>query len=144
MAAHPLFLDTSYVLALFNTRDQWHSVAVEWQQRVASAGSSLVTTELVLVEIGDSLASVNFRSGATKIIRTLLESELVNVVAASSELFEKSFDLYESRADKDWGLTDCSSFIVMTENQLTDALSTDDHFRQAGFNPLLRSKDLSK
>lgn len=143
MPAHPLFLDTSYVLALFNTRDQWHSVAVEWQQRVASTGSSLLTTELVLVEIGDSLASVNFRSGATKIIRTLLESQLVSVVAASSELFKKSVDLYESRADKDWGLTDCSSFIVMTEHSLTDSLTTDEHFRQAGFNPLLRSKDLS-
>lgn len=46
-----------------------------------------------------------------------------------------SADLLEdcSRADKAWSLTDCISFSVMTERRLSDALTADHHFEQAGF-----------
>jgi uncharacterized protein len=45
--------------------------------------------------------------------------------------------IYNSRSDKDWGLTDCTSFVVMSERNLTEALTTDSHFQQAGFRALL-------
>ena len=45
--------------------------------------------------------------------------------------------LFEARADKEWSLTDCISFVVMTEQRIADALTTDHHFIQAGFNALL-------
>jgi len=59
------------------------------------------------------------------------------VVAASARLFDAALDLYQRRPDKDWGLTDCASFVVMSDRKLTDALTADEHFRQAGFRPLL-------
>lgn len=37
-----------------------------------------------------------------------------------------------------WSLTDCSSFIVMEERGLADAMTADRHFEQAGFRALLR------
>jgi len=40
--------------------------------------------------------------------------------------------------DKEWGLTDCISFVVMKDRKLTDVLTTDHHFEQAGFKSLLR------
>ncbi len=137
MANNALFLDTAYVYALFNTRDQWHEKAVEWERKIALENQLLVTTQFVLTEIGNGLSSLKFRRQAISIIYALQQSNLVEVVPVSRELFTKALKLYEQRPDKSWGLTDCTSFVVMTENNLTDALTTDEHFRQAGFKALL-------
>jgi hypothetical protein len=38
-----------------------------------------------------------------------------------------------ARPDKEWSLTDCISFVAMNERNITDALTSDHHFEQAGF-----------
>jgi predicted nucleic acid-binding protein len=48
-----------------------------------------------------------------------------------------ALELYRGRSDKDWGMTDCASFVVMAENGISDALTADQHFKQAGFRPLM-------
>lgn len=131
------FLDSAYLIALVNTRDQWHERAVQWQVRLAPARRRLLTTEMVLVEFADALAAVRFRGQAARTIAILRSSPLVEVVAASSQLLTTALDLYQNRSDKDWGLTDCASFVVMRERGLSEALTTDDHFRQSGFRALL-------
>jgi predicted nucleic acid-binding protein len=136
-ASSKVFLDTAFVYALINTRDQWHSRAVEWQARLASESQPLLTTQFVLMEIGDGLTSLRFRAQAGQIIQTLSSSALVEVVPASARLFKAAFRLYRTRSDKDWGMTDCSSFIAMRECAMTDALTMDVHFQQAGFRALL-------
>lgn len=135
--AAPLFLDTTYVYALVNTRDQWHEAAMQWEARLAAERRRLVTTEFVLTEIADGLAAARFRSQAAGIIALLQASALVEIVLASSPLFAAALELYRNRGDKDWGLTDCSSFVVMDERGLSTALTTDEHFQQAGFRALL-------
>jgi hypothetical protein len=47
----PIFLDTAYVNALVNTRDQWHDAAVQWERKLSTDKRRLVTTEFVLVEL---------------------------------------------------------------------------------------------
>jgi len=133
----PVFLDTAYVNALINTRDQWHEAAVRWERKLATDRRRLITTEFVLVEIADGLAAVRFRIQAAQVIAALQGSTLVEIISASSNLFTAAFELYRSRPDKDWGLTDCASFIAMRERALSQALTTDEHFRQAGFRALL-------
>jgi predicted nucleic acid-binding protein len=133
----PLFVDTAFVYALFNSRDQWHDGAVEWQLKIAAENLPLITTQFVLTEIGNGLSSLKFRRDAAAIIRAFENNPLVTVVSASSELFNQALNLYESRSDKDWGLTDCASFVVMRKRNLFAALTVDEHFRQAGFRPLL-------
>jgi predicted nucleic acid-binding protein len=136
----PVFLDTAYVYALVNTRDQWHEEAVEWQRRLAIDRRSIITTELILVEIADGLAAIKFRAQAAQIITTLQSSQFVEVIPLSSQLLSDALNLYRSRQDKDWGLTDCASFVTMRERSLLDALTVDEHFLQAGFRALLREK----
>jgi predicted nucleic acid-binding protein len=135
--ARPALLDTAYVLARLNTRDQWHPAAVAWERRLAASRQALVTTEFILAEIADGLATIRFRTQAVRAIDAVRASSLVEVVPATSTLFTAALDLYRARPDKDWGLTDCASFVVMQEHGLTDALTTDEHFRQAGFRALL-------
>jgi predicted nucleic acid-binding protein len=132
-----VFLDTAYISALVNTRDQWHKTAVQWEEQLSTSRRMLVTSEFVLVEIADALAAVKFRLQAAAIIAALQASPLVEIVPATSALFEAASAMYKNRADKDWGLTDCSSFVIMTERGLSEALTTDTHFRQAGYRALL-------
>ncbi len=133
----PVFLDTAYVNALINTRDQWHEAAVQWERKLATDRRQLITTEFVLVEIADGLARVRFRLQAAQLIAALQASALVEIIPASSDLFTAALELYRNRPDKDWGLTDCASFVAMRERVLSEALTTDEHFRQAGFRALL-------
>lgn len=137
MANNRLFIDTAFVYAVINPRDEWHGQAVEWQRKIEAEKLFLMTTEFVLTEIADGLSAVNFRQAALQAIRILQENFYVRIVPASSELFFQALKFYEQRQDKNWGLTDCTSFVVMTENEITEALTTDEHFRQAGFKALL-------
>lgn len=134
---NPFFLDTAYVIARTNTRDQWHARARRWEARLRRERRRLVTTEFILLEIGDGLAAVRLRHHAVGIIELLRTDADVEIVPASSALFAAAFALYRDRADQGWGLTDCASFVAMREHGLTAALTTDDHFRQAGFRALL-------
>jgi predicted nucleic acid-binding protein len=129
------FLDTAFVLAAVSTRDQHHSRAKELAARFA--GRPLLTTEAVLVEIGDGLAH-GHRAQAVTVIDWLRTAPNVEVVRTTSGLFDAGFRLYMTHADKDWGLTDCLSFVVMREYGATDALTHDHHFAQAGFVALMR------
>lgn len=89
------------------------------------------------METGDGLSAIDFRLEAKAAIDIFIANPWVKVVPSGSDLFDRSLDLYASRPDKNWGLTDCSSFVVMKDLGIQDALTTDDHFRQAGFNAVM-------
>lgn len=90
------------MLALTNERDQWHTAAaLRWPERIAADNLPLVTTEFVLVEIGNALAAVRARKIGAEVIRTIRSSDLVEIVPASRTLFEAGLALYGSRPHKD-------------------------------------------
>jgi hypothetical protein len=78
-----------------------------------------------------------FRRNATQIIHSLQANPFVKIIPASLDLFRRALKLYEQRPDKNWGLTGSASFIMLSEINITDALATDEDFRQAGFKVLL-------
>lgn len=129
-----IFLDTSFTIALINDKDQHHEKAREILPTYSR--DYLVTTDAVLLEIGNALAK-DYKSESLEIIKTLRSSNKTEVVEINSVLFEKGLQLYEKFHDKNWGLVDCISFVVMKENGITDALTGDRHFAQAGFRALL-------
>lgn len=137
MANRRVFIDTSYVYALINPNDQWHSNAIDWQKKVTPQQDQLITSEFVMAEIADGLSSISFRKAASRSIRLFQADPYIEIIPASSSLFERALELFENRDDKSWGLTDCTSFVIMQEYEVIDALTTDEHFQQAGFNPLL-------
>ena len=113
------------------------SKALSWQEKLEKEQRGIITTELILVEIADGLASIRFRTQAAQVIAALQSSPFVEVVAISSELLTVALDLYRQRGDKERGLTDCVSFLVMRERGLLDSLTLDTHFQQAGFRALM-------
>ena len=130
-----VFADTFFFLALLNRHDPAHTKALA---AYGQGDYAFVTTAWVLTEIADALASKASRSGFERFYRTAVTDQNVTIIPASESLFHQGLDLYFSRSDKDWSLTDCISFTAMKDEGLTKALTGDHHFIQAGFNALLR------
>ena len=101
----------------------------------------MVATEWVLTEVGDALSRPPHRSRFTRLLDLLHQQSDVEVLPASSHLFQRRCTFYAKRPDKERSLTDCISFVVMGERGLTEALTSDRHFEQAGFKALLRDSD---
>jgi predicted nucleic acid-binding protein len=133
-----VFLDTSYAIALSAPADQLHEAALLVAEQLESGNVSLVTTRAVALEIGNALSKLRYRREAAELLRSLEDDPGVEIVPLTEELYGRAFGLYRDRADKEWGMTDCVSFVVMRERGLTEALTADEHFRQAGFAALLR------
>jgi uncharacterized protein len=131
-----LFADAFFFVALLNPRDQAHLRAnayvepdLEWP---------LLTTKWVLVQVGDAMATNARNRGAfVRLFHVLQANDAVEILPGD-EHFDAGLDLYSRRPDKAWSLTDCISFVVMTERGLAEALTGDHHFEQAGFRALLR------
>lgn len=130
-----VFLDTSFVIALVNKSDQYHKLALQLTDRFER--KKFVTTDAVLFEIGNAL-SKKFRQESVQIIEHFLGSDDVRVIHLHPSLFRRAFELYKSHPDKLWGLVDCLSFVIMKELGITEVLTADKHFEQAGFNALMK------
>jgi hypothetical protein len=130
----PVFIDTGYILALLNSGDDQHGRAEAVSRQVQPP---FLTTEAVLTEIGNALSRARWRALGYATIQDLREDPNVETVTVDAALFERALGLYGARMDKEWSLTDCISFVVMQERDLTQALTTDRHFIQAGFENLL-------
>jgi predicted nucleic acid-binding protein len=130
------FADAYYFLALRNPKDEGHAraVAVTGQLR----GRTLVTTTWVLTEVADALAKPANRAGFVALMKALSSNPGVQIIPPTQALFERGMQFYASRPDKGWSLTDCISFVVMSEQRITEALTGDHHFEQAGFVALLK------
>ncbi len=130
-----VFADTYYFIGLLSPDDEAHERCVAISKRT---DLDFVTTSWVFTELCDGVARTAKRKLMKKFIKRFAESQQNLLVATTDELFEQGLALYDARHDKDWSLTDCISFVVMQEHNLTDALTGDHHFTQAGFNCLLQ------
>lgn len=144
MSDERFFIDASYLIALFNKDDQYHEAAKKWQPRYENA-HQVISTEAVLVELGNSFAKTYYRLEIAEYIEGFLKASAIGdsrikIIPVNTNLLRRGLKLYSSRGDKAWGLTDCISFVVMKDENLTDALTADRHFVQAGFRAMLWEK----
>jgi hypothetical protein len=130
-----VFAGTFYFLALLDSDDLRHAQAAD------AAGDQdlrLVTTEWVLVEFGDAYCHPIDRPDFIHLYRSLTGHPRVKIIPADKHLFQRGVELFEQRRDKNWSLTDCLSFVSMRDEGITEALTGDKHFEQAGFAALLK------
>ena len=103
-----------------------------------SADDLLFTTEWVLTELADGLCQARNKAVFVTLYSRLIIRPNVRIIHAHHDLFERARALFGNRTDKDWSLTDCTSFVVMQNRGITEALTADHHFEQAGFVALLK------
>ena len=130
----PVFADTLFYVALLNRRDEHHAAAVNWatQQR-----PTVVTTEFVLLEVANFFKQPPDRGRFAAFVQNLEDDPDTTIVRCDTDWFRRGLDRFASRLDKSWSLTDCISFVVMEQYALTEALTADQDFAQAGFTILL-------
>ncbi len=129
------FADTFALVAWLNPDDEAHTLVTAYLNGFTGR---LVTTEWVLMELADALSAPTARSTAVAFLQAVRADPMFDVIGYDPAVYRAGFDLFAARPDKAWSLTDCISFAVMTERGLSEALTADHHFEQAGFRALFK------
>jgi predicted nucleic acid-binding protein len=128
-----LFMDTAGWVACADAADPAHVQVIAARDGWMETGGVFVTTDYVADE---TLTLLRLRLGldaAEAWWRQLDGSSRVSWEYISLARADKARELFFRYRDKDFSFTDCTSFVVMRELRLREALTTDHHFTQAGF-----------
>jgi hypothetical protein len=140
MAAIDVFMDTAGFLALWDAGDEHHGRALRLQSEVARNGRRFLTSDYVIDETVTLLLRRHSHAAAADFLQTLASSESLQLQWVTPDRFHAAAAFFARHDDKEWSFTDCVSFTLMHELNLRDCFTTDQHFRQAGFNPLLEKR----
>lgn len=135
-----LFVDTSGWGNLVDVSQPFHSLAATIYRLARQRNHDIITTNYVVAELVALLTSPLRlpRPQVIALIQSLKTSPYIDILHIDSQIDDQAWQLLISREDKDWSLVDCSSFIVMQQQNITEALTNDHHFEQAGFVRLLK------
>jgi predicted nucleic acid-binding protein len=135
-----VFADTGFWVALLNQKDKWHEQSVSIYRSLELQQVRVITSEIVLTELLNffSKFSSTLRVEVALKVTQMKQHPNITVIPQNTRQFDRALKLYLEREDKEWSLTDCSSFLIMQELKITAALAHDKHFLQAGFQNLLR------
>jgi uncharacterized protein len=131
------FVDTGFLIAVASQQDQHHKAAHKLLAELKQSTTRLITTDAVIFEVGAAFSKVAMRKQGNDLISAMLKDPNVQVVNVSSDLRDEALSLHQKYMDKDWSLCDCLSFVVMRQHGITEALTPDHHFTQAGMQALL-------
>jgi len=135
--AREVFVDTSGLYALVDNRDPAHEAADRCVRGLVHSGVSLLLTDYVIDEACTLAKARAGADAARKLLDILDQSEALRLTWIGEEKFETAKRFFRKHADHDYSFTDCTSFVVMQEQRIRDALTTDRHFVEAGFRALL-------
>jgi Predicted nucleic acid-binding protein, contains PIN domain len=136
--ARELFVDTSGFYALLIQRDPKHQTAGRMLRRAAADKRRLVTTDYVLDETATLLKVRGEGRLVEELFDRVFQSTACRVMWMDESRFTIARAFFMKHSDQAWSFTDCVSFCVMKELRLMEALTTDQHFEQAGLVALLR------
>ena len=137
-----IFADSGYWIAVTRTGDALHQKALLVARQISPFKT--ITSELVLIEYLNDMSRLGegYRRLAVEMVKDLRNDPDVEIVPATSHQFWEAVQYYDSRRDQRWSLVDCSSFLIMEELKIRDALAHDRDFWSAGFRPLLRDNPI--
>lgn len=136
-----IFADTAGWGHLVDASQLCHAQAAEIYRIAKSLQRKLITTNYVIAELV-ALLLQPLRIPHPKIasfIDGIKSSPHVEIVHVDPETDRLAWQLFTNRPDKARTLVDCASLVVMENRGLSEALTTDHHFEQAGFVRLLKS-----
>jgi uncharacterized protein len=130
-----MLLDTSGLYCYLDAGDARHGEAVS----LLDSAKMRLTHNYVLAEL---VALCNAR-GLDRAVTLGFITELTDdpgiVIAWVGQKDHRlAMELLRARPDKNYSLCDATSFVLMGQEGMTEALTTDHHFEQEGFTRLLR------
>jgi uncharacterized protein len=128
-----LLLDTSFVIALEMARDNQHKAAQRYWAEYVKNPVPLITTDMVFAEVVTFFNARGLHDKAVDVGERLLASQWVEIITITPEVRNEAWLLFKRQSDKGYSLADCASFVVMRKRRISQALSFDVHFAQAGF-----------
>lgn len=132
-----LFVDTSGWGCCLSRQDPRRPAFTDFVEHVQKQGQRLVTTNYVIAELIALLSKSSFhlsRQTVILAINTIKTNPAVEIVHIDQSTDNEAWALLEKYLDKGWSLVDASSFVVMRRFGMTQALTTDHHFTQAGIS----------
>lgn len=135
-----VFIDTSGWAELFIATESYHQQAKEWFTKTRKQNIELVTSNYVVAELVALLNSPLRvpRYQLFQYVDAVKTASYVDIIYIDTARETAAWSLLKSRSDKTWSLVDATSFIIMQQLGLQEALTTDHHFEQAGFVRLLK------
>ncbi len=135
-----LFADTSGWGNLVDPTQPFHALAANIYRTSRQRSQKIITTNYIISEVVSLLTNPLRIPRATLVtfVEGLKASPFVKVIHVDELLDQNSWNLLGSRLDKEWSLVDCASFVLMQNRGISDALTSDHHFEQAGFIRLLK------
>ena len=133
-----VFVDTVGWIALVYQRDNPHQRTTQVYRTLGRIPR--VTTDAVLIESCNSFSKTTMRPLALVMMEKIRKAEqlgVLEIIPVGEKLIEQGWELFKTRMDKEWSLTDCISFAVMKERGISKAITSDHHFEQTGFEKLL-------
>ena len=135
-----IFIDAAFFIALLDDGDDLHELAVVLLTDLyAQGGIGFYTSDAVLAEVLTHFSrfGANDRRNAVEFARRLRDEGSIACVHVSAELFEQAVAHYESRMDKTYSFTDCTSMVICRDLRITEVLTHDHDFEQEGLHILL-------
>ncbi|HEY8747208.1 MAG TPA: PIN domain-containing protein [Tepidisphaeraceae bacterium] len=130
-----LFADTSFFVSFLNPADTHHDSAAYYMNEFAER---IICTEFILAELGNYLSATNARQLFVPFVREIRSDTRFEILPADERMIDSGLVEYERVRDKKWSFTDCTSFVVMRRRKITESLTADRHFQQAGFVALFK------
>lgn len=131
-----IFWDAWAFIELGDKDARYHELALLILDELEDRRAQMVTTEAVPTEVGNAFSKQALRplaEGQMKFVEQMRMMGRAQVVSISTELWLRGWQLFRERPDKEWGYTDCLSFVVMHDLAIGSAFTADVHFEQAGF-----------
>ena len=129
-----VFADTSFFIAFLSNDDEHYEQALNLMQIFRGR---ITTTMWILAELGNYFSKSKTRLRFVPFVRDLSVDRRVLILPIDQAHFGSALEIYENRSDKEWSITDCTSFLIMKARGIREAWTTDHHFEQAGFVKLL-------
>lgn len=127
-----IFLDTSFLVAFYNTRDQHHNQArtfiAETDRDISFVISDYIFDEIltVLLVRGGKFLSI-------EVGQLIVDDDRIDLLSINEQVFQKAWLVYHRFQDKEWSFTDCTSYVLMKNLSIMTGASFDEHFKQFGF-----------
>ena len=124
MKPRTFFIDSSFIYALLNRRDQFHGQAITVLSKLQD-DDFFVLTDAIILESCSLLAALGARETIVEFVDDIMASDQYSIVHTDEDLFYRAYDLFKSYEDKEWSLVDCLSSLVMQEQSIQLALTSD-------------------